>query len=66
MGQKFYLESDDIKCTYFKVRRWHLKTVFFKRHTYSLSTVPPQINICKTFVGGESTPVIAETLGGNI
>ena len=40
--------------------------VFFKRHTYSLSTVPPQINICKTFDGGESTPVIAETLGGNI
>ena len=29
MGQKFYLESVDIKCTYFKVRRWNFKTVFF-------------------------------------
>ena len=63
MGQKFYLESVDIKCTYFKVRRWNFKTVFFKRHTDDdlLSTVPPKL---KSFAGGESTPVIADALGG--
>ena len=67
MGQKFYLESDDIKCTYFKVRRWHLKTVFFLNDTpIHCRLYPHKLHICKTFDGGESTPVIAETLGGKI
>ena len=27
---------------------------------------PHKLHVCKTFDGGESTPVIAETLGGKI
>ena len=64
MGQKFYLESLDIKCAYFKVRRWHLKTVFL--NTVTVDCTPQNVHMCKSFDGGESTPVIADTLGGKI
>ena len=68
MGQKFYPESVDIECAYFKVRRWHLKTVFLNDTPMMIHCrlYPHNFHICKSFDGGESTPVIADTLGGKI
>ena len=68
MGQKFYPESVDIECAYFKVRHWHLKTVFLNDTPMMIHCrlYPHNFHICKSFDGGESTPVIADTLGGKI
>ena len=68
MGQKFYPESVDIECAYFKVRHCHLKTVFLNDTPMMIHCrlYPHNFHICKSFDGGESTPVIADTLGGKI